>query len=95
MSDHYAGKSFVPKLPLERLRPLEERLSVRLSADPEALARAAKAATQGERVAREIEQSRDAALRRAKHQSRQKAIAEARAAGRAAPASDHPWKEKP
>lgn len=40
----YPGKSFVPRLPLERLRPLEERLSARLGPDPRTLDQAARAA---------------------------------------------------
>lgn len=94
-ADLYRGKTFVPRLPLERCRPLEERLSVRAGPAPEALAKAARQAVAGERALREIEQARDAALARAKRQRRQQAIAEARAAGRTGPTTPHQWRDEP
>lgn len=98
----YPGKSFVPRLPLERCRPLEERVSVRTGPAPEALAKASRSAVAGEAVMREIEQARDAALARAKRQKRERAIAEARAAGRlpagkagTGPTTPNPWRGEP
>lgn len=50
MSDHYAGKDFVPRLPLERCRPLEEHLGIHIGPSEAALARAGRPTTLNERL---------------------------------------------